>query len=102
MTVETSEMKVTHRKTPVTEESFQKIGEEDDKKLKPDEEKTAKLKGDTAAAAAEENEPKTGEKKKKYFPTILRIVKELLLRIIVFCIVYLIINRFYKIFHGKK
>ena len=100
MTVETSEMKVTHRKTPVTEESFEKIGEEDDKKLKPDEEKTAKLKGDTAAAAAE-NEPKTGEKK-KYFPTILRIVKELLLRIIVFCIVYLIINRFYKIFHGKK
>ena len=99
MTVESPEMKVTHRKTAVTEESFEKIGEEVDKKLKPDEEKTAKLKGDTAAA--EKTEPTTGEKK-KYFPTILRIVKELLLRIIVFCIVYLIINRFYKIFQGKK
>ena len=96
MTAESSEMKVTHRKTAVTEESFEKIGEEVDKKLKPDEEKTAKLKGDTAT-----EELKTGEKK-KYFPTILRIVKELLLRIIVFCIVYLIINRFYKIFQGKK
>ena len=95
MTVESSEMKVTHRKTAVTEESFEKIGEEVDKKLKPDEEKTAKLKGDTAAA-------EKIEEKKKYFPTILRIVKELLLRIIVFCIVYLIINRFYKIFQGKK
>ena len=93
-------MKVTHRKTAVTEESFEKIGEEVDKKLKPDEEKTAKLKGDTAAEELK-TEPTTGEKK-KYFPTILRIVKELLLRIIVFCIVYLIINRFYKIFHGKK
>ena len=100
MTVEPSEIKVTHRKTAVTEESFEKIGEEVDKKLKPDEEKTAKLKGDTAAEELK-TEPTTGEKK-KYFPTILRIVKELLLRIIVFCIVYLIINRFYKIFHGKK
>ena len=100
MTAESSEMKVTHRKTAVTEESFEKIGEEVDKKLKPDEEKTAKLKGDTAAEELK-TEPTTGEKK-KYFPTILRIVKELLLRIIVFCIVYLIINRFYKIFQGKK
>ena len=100
MTVGISEMKVTHRKTAVTEESFEKIGEEVDKKLKPDEEKTSKLKGDTAAEELK-TEPTTGEKK-KYFPTILRIVKELLLRIIVFCIVYLIINRFYKIFHGKK
>ena len=100
MTVESSEMKVTHRKTAVSEESFEKIGEEVDKKLKPDEEKTAKLKGDTAAEELK-TEPTTGEKK-KYFPTILRIVKELLLRIIVFCIVYLIINRFYKIFQGKK
>ena len=100
MTVGISEMKVTHRKTAVTEESFEKIGEEVDKKLKPDEEKTAKLKGDTAAEELK-TEPTTGEKK-KYFPTILRIVKELLLRIIVFCIVYLIINRFYKIFQGKK
>ena len=100
MTVESPEMKVTHRKTAVTEESFEKIGEEVDKKLKPDEEKTSKLKVDTAAAELK-TEPTTGEKK-KYFPTILRIVKELLLRIIVFCIVYLIINRFYKIFHGKK
>ena len=100
MTVESSEMKVTHRKTAVTEESFEKIGEEVDKILKPDEEKTSKLKGDTAATELK-TEPTTGEKK-KYFPTILRIVKELLLRIIVFCIVYLIINRFYKIFQGKK
>ena len=100
MTAESSEMKVTHRKTPVTEESFEKIGEEVDKILKPDEEKTSKLKGDTAAEELK-TEPTTGEKK-KYFPTILRIVKELLLRIIVFCIVYLIINRFYKIFQGKK
>ena len=42
------------------------------------------------------------EKEKKVFITILQTTKEMIIRGILFCIVYLVINRFYKVFLNTK
>ena len=42
------------------------------------------------------------DKEKKVFMTILQTTKEMIIRGILFCIVYLVINRFYKIFSITK
>ena len=42
------------------------------------------------------------EKEKKVFITILQTTKEMIIRGILFCIVYLVINRFYKVFLNVK
>ena len=42
------------------------------------------------------------EKEKQVFMTILQTTKEMIIRGILFCIVYLVINRFYKVFLNVK
>ena len=93
-------MNVTKRKKIDTEESFEKIGEQADQEetevsKKPYGTVTADNKIDEKQQ--EMAEIKT-EKEKKGFLTFLLTTKEIIMRFVLFGIVYLVINRAYKIF----
>lgn len=95
-----SDMNVTKRKKIDTEESFEKIGEhaEQDEtgvSKKPDSAVTADNK--IGEKQQEMAEIKT-EKERKGFLTFLLTTKEIIMRFVLFGIVYLVINRVYKIF----
>ena len=95
-----SDMNVTKRKKIDTEESFEKIGElaeqeETGVSKKPDSTVTADNKIDEKQQ--EMAEIKT-EKERRGFLTFLLTTKEIIMRFVLFGIVYLVINRAYKIF----
>ena len=93
-------MNVTKRKKIDTEESFEKIGglaeqEETEVSKKPDSTVTADNKIDEKQQ--EVAEIKT-EKERSRFLTFLLTTKEIIMRFVLFGIVYLVLNRVYKIF----
>ena len=93
-------MNVTKRKKIDTEESFEKIGE-----LAEQEETGVSKKPDTTVTADNKIDEKQQEmaeikteKENRGFHTFLLTTKEIIMRFVLFGIVYLVINRAYKIF----
>lgn len=93
-----SEMNVIKRKTIDTEESFEKIGEEVEKKETQVSKKLDKVTQDNKIDEKQQEmaEMKT-EKEKRGFLTFLLAFKEIVIRFVLFGIVYLFLNRVYKL-----
>ena len=95
-----SDMNVTKRNKIDREESFEKNGKQADQKeagvsKKPDSTVTEDNKIDEKQQ--ERSEIKT-EKERRGFLTLLETTKEIIMRFVLFGIVYLVLNRVYKIF----
>ena len=95
-----SDMNVTNRKKIDKEESFEKIGE-----LAEQKETVVSKNPDSTVTEHDKNAEKQQEmaeiktdKERRGFLTFLLTIKEIIMRFVLFGIIYLVINRVYKIF----
>ena len=95
-----SDMNVTNRKKIDKEESFEKIGELAEQKetmVSKNPDSTVTEHNKIAEKQQEMAETQT-DKERRGFLTFLLTIKEIIMRFVLFGIIYLVINRVYKIF----